>query len=172
MPINKPKAKNIVEVIKDRNMKNLNLVPNKSIGIFNIRDKINKYIYLSHTKTEHKEKYLSYDSYDFQNMNIILWVEKGIIVSAFCEKECYWKGQNLIKMPINLFLSFYNVKPNSTESAYVLVNGRGQNQMLYEFEDLGLQIWVWRKKIRTVVVSNYQNLDDYFPTISEHKDKQ
>lgn len=44
--------------------------------------------------------------------------------------------------------------------------------MLYEFEDLGLQIWVWRKKIRTVVVSNYQNLDDYFPTISEHKDKQ
>ncbi|MFA7081123.1 MAG: hypothetical protein WC135_00780 [Bacteroidales bacterium] len=58
-------------------------------------------------------------------------------------------------MPFENFLSEYNVIPDSSEKSYLLVNGRGQNQIVYEIETLGLQIWVWRGKIRTVIANNY-----------------
>ena len=34
----------------------------------------------------------------------------------------------------------------------------GQNQHVYEFDKSGLQVWVWRNKIRTVIISN--SVDD------------
>jgi hypothetical protein len=36
----------------------------------------------------------------------------------------------------------------------MLVNGKGQTQKVYDLDDLGLQIWVYRKKIVTVIVWN------------------
>lgn len=62
-------------------------------------------------------------------------------------------------MSFEEFLSFYKVAPDYSDKIYILVNGRGQNQMVYDFDKLGLQIWVWRKKIVTVLVSNYEACD-------------
>lgn len=131
------------------------LIPKKSVGIFNINDRIKNYTYLHHTKEHHIEKYFSYDSYDFNVKGMVLWVENDEIESICCSESCYLNDKNLILMPFDKFLSEYNAIPDSSEKIYLLVNGRGQNQIVYEFETLGLQIWVWRGKIRTVIANNY-----------------
>jgi hypothetical protein len=106
--------------------------------------------------TKNKEKDFSYESYNFYEQDLILWVEKSKIETICCEKECYWAGRNLIKMPFDEFLLSYNVTPDKSENIYILVNGKGQNQTVYDFDKLGLQIWVWRKRIVTVLISNFR----------------
>lgn len=149
--------KSIVEEIKDKNMetKKLNLIPNKSIGIFVLGDDIQEYLYLPHKITRHEEYEPSYDSYDFYESNVVLWVEEGKINTIRCTVDCYWEGYNLIKMPFEEFILKYEITPNKSESIYTLVgDNRGQNQMVYDFDDLGLIIWVWRKKIVTILSYN------------------
>ncbi|MFA7081122.1 MAG: hypothetical protein WC135_00775 [Bacteroidales bacterium] len=51
------------------------LIPKKSVGIFNINDRIKNYTYLHHTKEHHIETDFSYDSYDFNVKGMVLWVE-------------------------------------------------------------------------------------------------
>jgi len=147
---------------KDRKVeiKDLTLVPNISVGVFIIGDRINNYTDYPHVVERHKEKEFSYDSYMFLNQDVILWVENKRIETIRCEKECYWDGNNLIKMPIEKFLLTYNLIPDKLDNIYLLVNGKGQNQQVYEFDNLGLQIWVWRKKIVTVLAANYQQIDN------------
>ena len=41
---------------------------------------------------------------------------------------------------------------NNYEQIYLLVNGRGQNQHVYDFSTIGLQVWVWRQKIKSVLI--------------------
>jgi len=155
--LGKLKEKSIVEEIKDKNMniEKLNLVPNKSVGIFLLGDDIQKYLYLPHNVIHHEENEPIYDSYDFYKSKVILWTEEGKIKTIRCTLECYWKGHNLIKMPFDEFLYEYKVNPDKSEMLYTLVSeNRGQNQMVHDFNDLGLMIWVWRKKIVTVIISN------------------
>ncbi len=58
-------------------------------------------------------------------------------------------------MNFNRFLSLINESPNNHETIYVPINkNRGQNQHVYEFDKKGLQIWVWRDKIRTVIIDD------------------
>ena len=157
MPTARKKEKNIVVEVKDRKMEmeKMILVPNTSVGMFMIGDHISNYLDYPHVVEKHQEKEYSYDSYIFFNPNIILWVEDNKIETICCKKECYWEGNNLIKMPFEKFLLTYSLKPNKPDSIYLLVNGKGQNQLVYEFDKFGLQIWVWRKKIVTVLVTNY-----------------
>ncbi len=136
------------------------LIPNKSIGIFHIGDNIKKYINLTYRITRHNEDEIAYDSYQFDELGITLWVEENKINSIRCTKECIWKNKNLINMNFDDFLLISNQEPDKKENIYLLVNDRGQNQMVYDFNKLGLQIWVWREKIRTVIVSNYNEIDD------------
>lgn len=145
--------------IKDKKMGINELIPNKSLGIFILGSSIKKYVHLPHDLAKNKEKYFSYDSYNFYELGVIVWVEKGKVETVCCKNECYWKGDNLLRMSIDKFQSLYNVISDKSEKIYHLVNGRGQNQMVYDFDQLGLQIWVWRNKIVTVLVSNYEACD-------------
>jgi hypothetical protein len=142
---------------KMKHIGHIELNPNKNVGIFVLGMNINKYLYLPHNIIHHEEKETpSYDSYRFYTLGLIIWVENAKIKTINCEKECYWQGKNLIKMPFEQFLSEYQVKPEKSEMLYTLVSeNRGQNQMVYDFDDLGLMVWVWRKKIVTVLVSKY-----------------
>jgi hypothetical protein len=138
------------------------LVPNKSLGAFVLGEEINKYFNLKHYVTHYEEKETSsYDSYEFYELNVIVWVENGKITTIKSDTECYWQGKNLIKMSFEQFLIDYKLVPDESAMIYTLVSeNRGQNQMVYDFEDLSLQIWVWRKKIVTVIVSNYHDIKD------------
>ena len=100
-----------------------------------------------------------YDVYYFDNLNFDIWVENDKIVVINCEIECYWQGKNLIGMLYDDFLALINYQqPDKEEILYVPVDrDRGQNQTVYTFDHLGLMVWVWRKKIRTVLISNYED---------------
>lgn len=133
------------------------LIPNISYGIFIIGEDISKYLYLPHNREYREEKLFSYDSYDFYKEDIIIWVDNGKIDTIRCEKECYWMGYNLIGMLYDYFLTFLSKKePDTEDICYVPISPyRGQNQKVYDFDDLGLQIWVWRNRIKTVLISKY-----------------
>ena len=59
-------------------------------------------------------------------------------------------------MNFNDFLLRFKWEPSDKDMIYLSNNGKGQNQQVYEFEKEGLQIWVWRNKIRTVLIYNPQ----------------
>jgi hypothetical protein len=155
------KGKNIVGIAKVNLVKlDAELLPNCSVGYFVIGDNINKYLFHKYEFYPSIDKYTN-NLYEFNNPKLSIYVDdNNVITSIHCEYECYWQGRNLIKMYFEEFLSTYNIKPNMSEKIYLLVNGRGQNQMVHDFDDLGLQIWVWRKKIVTVIVSNYHDIKD------------
>lgn len=132
-------------------MDNITLIPNTSVGNFIFGDNIKNYLHLPHSIIHHNEDELPYESYIFYELGITIWVEKYRIDTISCIMECIWKGKNLVKMYFDDFLSICKIVPKKTENIYLLVNGRGQNQMVYDFDELGLQIWVWRKKIVTVI---------------------
>ena len=139
-------------------MEKLVLIPNKSVGHFIVGDSIDKYLSYPHRFEKGEGDYFS-DSYTFYEQKVVIWTEKDIIATICCDEECFWEGYNLIKMPFDEFLERYQLKPDNSESIYLLVNGRGQNQMVYDFDDVGLQVWVWRKRIVTVLVSDCSLLD-------------
>src|SRR5574344_1800907 len=124
-------------------MYNMNLIPQISVGNFILGYNIKEYLYLPHRIIHHNEDEASYDSYIFDDLGITIWVENNKIDTISCIKECIWGNNNLIKMHFDAFLSIYNKIPNKTEKIYILVNGKGQNQIVYDFDEIGLQIWVW-----------------------------
>jgi hypothetical protein len=140
-------------------IKNYTLIPNISLGKFIIDDDVRKYLNLNHFVSHFKGETFSYDSYDFYNETVTIWVtENNKIETIKCNFKCYWKGENLIGMLFDQFLKLSGKKPNQESVEYVPIDcNKGQNQAVYEFEELGLQVWVWRKKIKTILISKYQN---------------
>lgn len=143
-------------------MKRLDLIPNTSLGEFILGANIKEYNHIPHHIVHHNNDRSDYYSYEFEKYGIVLWVdEKNNINTIRSTKECFWENENLIKMSINEFLIHFHYIPDSIETYYVPINeDRGQNQTVYEFNHLGLMIWVWRQKIRTVIISNYNSLED------------
>ena len=137
-------------------MENNTLIPNISVGKYIIGDKIHKYLQLSHHHEHCVEKYFEYDRYEFPDDNITVYVEDEIIQNISCEKTCFWQGRNLIRMNFEFFLKQYNVVYDHKEEIYMQVSDRFQTQKVYDFDELGLQVWVWRNLIRTVIVSKYE----------------
>jgi hypothetical protein len=139
-------------------MENVELVPNKSYGKFVIGGDISKYLYLAHTTEHRDEKSFSYDSYDFYTEGIIVWTDHNKIDTIRCDVTCYWKNHNLIGMLYDNFLILAGQQPDREDMCYVPINSnRGQNQKVYSFYILGIQVWVWRNKIKTVLISTYNN---------------
>lgn len=85
-----------------------------------------------------------------------MWCENNVINTIRCDTTCYYKGYNLIGLKYATFLNLINDIPEEEEDTIYLLldNGKGQNQHVYEFSKEGLQIWVWRNKIRTVLIYN------------------
>ena len=160
MPKEKIKVKPIginKQSIKN-SMEKTGLIPNKSYENFILGDDITNNLHLPY-RMKSSDNPIDYDIYYFDNLNFDIWVENGKIGTISCKIECYWKGKNLIKMPYDVFLALANhQQPNKEEVLYVPINrDRGQNQTVYNFDKLGLMIWVWRKKIRTVLIYNYKD---------------
>ena len=64
-----------------------------------------------------------------------------------------FRGYNLIKMDYARFIEIFNVVPDRV--IYTLPieqeNGRCKWQDEYDFDNLNLQLWVWRGRIVTVM---------------------
>ena len=154
--------KNIAKQIKDNSIKNKNkkgLILNTSYDDFELGRKISKYIRRPHYIHKWEDPFL-WDCYTFiqDKIEIELFCEDKIVKSICCNESCIFKGKELINMDFQEFLELIGEKPSSHEIEYVVVTkDRGQNQHVYDFDKSGLQIWVWRNKIRTIIISNSED---------------
>lgn len=137
--------------------------------VFNLGADVDEYKFLEYKYTPKdiiEDEYGGADSYSFINYPITLWIddesdrEVDVIV---CDYFCLWEGKELIGMDYDLFLDFFQLSPDNYDRIYSdgpKKNGRIYD--VYDFDKLGLMVWVWRKKIRCVLISKY-NPDDEIP---------
>lgn len=131
------------------------LILNKSYGEFILNTPVIDYlINAKYKKKIYNERTYENECYIFEG-GIELWCENGVVNTIRCDTTCWYKGHNLIGLNYATFLNLINSIPTEEDTIYLLLdNGKGQNQHVYEFEEEGLQVWVWRNKIRTVLIYN------------------
>ena len=131
----------------------IGLIPNVSYGDFVLGSNINMYLSQEHTKKMYDEVTFSNISYFFKREEINVWCDTdGSINTIICSSYCLFHNKNLIGMKYTDFLTEFSKEPDSEDNIYVLVSGKGQRQHVYDFEKDGLQVWVWRNRIRTVLI--------------------
>ena len=146
-------TKNIVEKIYDKGM-DKGLVLNTSYDIFYLGKSISKYEKLVCNKNSYDDPN-RFDDYEIKihGYNIELWCEDAHIVNICCRESCIFNGNELIKMKYEDFLNIIKEEPLNHEICYVPYKENwGQNQHVYVFDKSGLQVWVWRGKIRTIII--------------------
>lgn len=123
MQTEKLNEKSIEGSQKDKRRK---LVPNVSYGEFFLGKSIDTYKDAPHDFKHYEESTYSYDNYYFYTLDVELWVENDVIKNIRLDKECFFEGENLIKMDYDYFIKKYNLKPDNKEVIYMLVNDRGK----------------------------------------------
>ena len=138
-------------------MERKGLILNKSYDDFKLGNSIMDYKMRPHQIDKHDDAPYPWDCYSFTHYGyeIELWCENNVIKSICCNQSCIYNGHELIGMNYNEFLQIIGEAPIAHDVIYVLVNKeRGQHQHVYDFDNSGLQVWVWRNKIRTVIISH------------------
>ncbi|WP_397301576.1 hypothetical protein [Nonlabens ulvanivorans] len=94
-----------------------------------------------------------WETYSLEDEGVYLYVENNKIISIVSDLECLYNGRNIIGMNINEFINFYGIEPiGEPDALYVNEN---EFQIVYEFDDIGLQVWCLNDVIETVIASDY-----------------
>ena len=146
-------------IVKEINDKAFEFVPNVSLGIFHLGYQIKEYLNLEYT-----HDILSMEQYDLPDIDSYYFPKHGVEISIndqhqieyiTCRTVCIWNGKNIIGMLLRDFLKQYNLHPIDEEGSLFYLEEPRHTQRAYDFkEDVGLQVWVWRKHIVTVIISN------------------
>lgn len=138
----------------------IHLVPNTSVSIFKLGDNIANYLTHDYELVTTEESGDYYDTYIFYDIPVDIWVDSEtrlIIDTIRCQISCILDNHELIGMPYSDFTRIFKVKHDNVDQLYSYgpkVNGR--NYTVYDFDELGLMIWVWRDRIRTILVSKVE----------------
>ena len=153
------KKKQKEKFIGENEIQKYSLVLNMSLGVFVLGKNIEEYLHISHLSKCHDYETFSTVTYEFYDGTVVVWIrdeDEKRIWTIKCISKCFWERENLIGMSFDKFLVLAGQQPEHEDLLYVPVSpDRGQNQKVYTFYDLGLQVWVWRNKIRTILISNY-----------------
>lgn len=130
------------------------LILNKSYDDFILGTSVINYINRPHQIDRLDDPFACECYTFFQNgFDIELWCEDGHIDSICCRESCMYKGKELINMKYDEFMNIIQEEPLKHEVLYVPVKENwGQNQHVYDYDKSGLQVWVWRGKIRTIII--------------------
>ncbi len=129
----------------------LTWIPLKCVGPFNFGDQIDEYrnnFFLKLIPEEYNEK-VDWDVYGITNDEIRIYVENGKIEAVSCEADWFYNGKNMIGMRIKDVLNLLRMEPDTVETEE-LVEGP---QEVYDFGDLGLQLWVKNGVVVTAICS-------------------
>lgn len=129
-----------------------------SVGGVLFGDSIDNYDNRQH---EYEDKLLSdvYHSYAFADVPITAFVDgDGRIESVRCDNECIWQETNLIGLEYDKFVDIYSEKPDKVDALMVTsADGQSaQEQDVYDYDELGLQLWILDNKIVTVMATVYE----------------
>ncbi len=131
-------------------------IPLKQIGPFVFGDPIGDYVEalnLSHIPEEYNEK-VNWEVYSLCS-DIRIYTEIGKIVAVSTSNFCVYKGYNIIGALISDVIKEIGIKPDSIEPEE-LSDGI---QAVYDFDDLGLQLWVKADIILTAICSGHSDDD-------------
>jgi hypothetical protein len=143
-------------------LKGVMVYDGKKEQAFNLGESIEKYKFLPHDydpkiRSSDGETF-GFESYTLFNYPISLWVDdesgKAVIQTVYCDETCLWQEKELIGMLYDDFLNTYKLTPDVTDSQWSsgpTKNDRNYN--IYGFNSIGVNLWVWRKRIRKVLVS-------------------
>lgn len=132
----------------------LYFTPFECVGEFRFNTKISCYLNKYEFDILLKEKEYQSNHYTLKEQEVTLFVEENIIDSICCNEECLYKGRNLIGMTIEEFVSHTGEKYYG-EIDKADFEDDNIPQYIYEFDDIGLQVWVKNNKIVTVIASAY-----------------
>lgn len=140
-------------------MKTALLKPNISVGDISFGDSIEKY---DNRQYEYEERLLNstYRSYSFEDVPVTAFVDDGgRIESIRCAKECIWKEVNLIGLDYGRFVALYPKNPDGIDFLITMdEDGKNvQEQEVYDYDDIGLQLWAFEGQIVTVIATVYEN---------------
>ena len=147
----------------EQNPIKMNFVPFEQVGIFKLDDDVEKYSdnLLNYI---YKKGYFNNDEYHFGDNDIkknshFLSIQDGKIRTIFCYKELIYKNINLIGLTIDEFKKI-------TQSDYVgevdVIDFHEDEppEYVYEFEEIGAQVWTHYDRIVTIIVSGHWSYED------------
>lgn len=135
----------------------LELIPFKKVGEFTFGESITpiieKYKYNFSPVDESGLK-----SFILKDIGISLYVENETIEYVACHQICIYNGRNLIQMNYDDFIIHVGFTSNSEKDEVYMTNGETQD--VYEFDDIGLQVWVKDKTVVTVIAFPFIEEDE------------
>lgn len=143
----KRKEKSIAERVNANNF-----IPNVSLGCFSFGTNIKRYLN-NHTfiylKNPNRSEGYGFDTYNFEKLNLEVWTDdKGVIQCVRSENDCFWNNVNMIGLRYVKFKEIFNAQPDSEDICFF---PDGTSQHVYDFDSIGLQLWVRYGIIRTVI---------------------
>lgn len=141
-------------------MKQSILLPHISVADIKFGDKIELYANRHHEYSDEINGDV-YEAYTFSDVPVTAYVELGLIESIRCTEECIWNGTNIIGLTYEEFKKLYSNDPDAIESLSVMQeNGLDQEQEAYDYDELGIQLWVYENKIVTVMAASIPHSDE------------
>jgi len=131
----------------------LRWIPLKSVGPFNFGSLIQKYygkFCLKYIPDEYNEK-VGWDVYGISDEDIRIYFEEGKIEAVSCGINCIYNDMNMIGMKAEELISILGDKPDTVETEE-LSDGLHE---VYDFDNLGLQIWTKKGIVVTAICSGY-----------------
>ena len=139
-----------MELNDNRNEINLEWVPLERIGPFIFGSMIDKYCEkyeLNLSPEEYNEK-VGWEVYKGGD-DIRIYLEMGRIESVSCSATFNYQGINIIGKPVDKAIDLINRKPDNIEIEELFEGP----QEVYNFDPVGLQVWVKNGLVVTVICS-------------------
>ena len=131
----------------------LYLVPFERVGDFELGGDLINYKENYNFDYSPADDSTGWETYSIQDEGLSIYTEANKIVSIACDEECLYNGRNVIGMFIDEFVSFFNMQSTGEVDTYVKENNIIQN--IYEFDEIGLQVWCENDLIVTVIASPF-----------------
>lgn len=148
------KEKNMVDVVDNK----LVFIPLNSIGKFIFDTDVNQYYdelaVFNYEETDEFNK----EYYKSQDGNLIIAVRKNILESIFCYKELYYKNTNLLGLSLSEFSKLLQTDHVGYVEEYNL--GDEVSQFVYQFDEIGVQVWTKQSKVVTIIASGLESYSD------------
>ena len=128
-------------------------IPLVSVGPFKFGDDINNYFVqyrLKQIPEEYNEK-VNWDVYALPNEELRIFSENGRIVAVACEKICAYEDLNIIGMKMGKVAQAIRIEPDFIETEELT----GGPQDVYDYDALGLQLWLKDGIVVKAICSEY-----------------
>lgn len=136
----------------------LAFIPFKSIGKFIFDTNIDEYRdELTSFNYEEPDEF-NKEYYRSQDDNLMIAVRKNILESIFSYKELYYENTNLIGLSLSEFQKLLQVDDVGHVEEYDL--GDEVPQFVYQFDDIGVQVWTKQDKVVTIIASGKESYSD------------